>query len=138
VSNVVDPQELSGYVSRITDGEILEDLSHLFEINIVTSALASTGGGRRYKLPLQAVDNINKAFKVYRDELASRALRSDVPDDTGYLLLGEYYRCIKMIRALTRYIDRVLPQLEKDHSRRYTDLYQSRVKVDFTKQAIEE
>ena len=137
MSNILDPVELSGYVAKRTDSELLEDLSHLFEVNIVTNALAATDMGRRYKLPITLVTNMNEAFKVYRDELLKRSTDSDKLDDTGYTLLGEYYRCVKVIRALSKYIDKVLPELESDFSSNYTQLHEHKSATDFKYSALE-
>ena len=138
MSNIIDTIELANYVCKRSNSELLEDLSHLFEVNIVTSAIASTDFGRRYKLPIRAVDNICKAFKVYRDELVKRSTDSDKPEDTGYLLLSEYFRCVKTIRALSKYLNRVVPELESDFTDSYTKLYEHKTSSNFIQTSVED
>lgn len=138
MSNSIDPIALASYVGERTNTELLEDLSHLFEVNIVTSAIAATDMGRKYKLPIRAVDNMCKAFKVYRDELLKRSTDTDKVEDTAYVLLGEYYRCVKTIRTLSRYLNRILPQLESDYSNNYTELYEHKNSSRFTQSVIED
>lgn len=137
MSNILDPIELSGYLAKRTDSELLEDLSHLFELNIVTNALAATDFGRRYKVPLNLVTNMNAALKVYRDELLKRSTDSDKLNDTAYTLLGEYYRCVKVVRSLSKYINKILPELESDFSNSYTKLYEHKASTDFKSSAVE-
>ena len=138
MSSTIDPAALASYLSDRSNKELLEDLSHLFEVNIVTSAIASTDFGRVYKLPIRSVDNICKAFKVYRDELLKRSTDSDKLEDTAYTLLGEYYRCVKTIRTLSKYLNRVLPELESDFSNSYTKLYEHKNTANFTQLAVED
>lgn len=138
MSSSIDPAALASYVVERTNSELLEDLSHLFEVNIVTSAIAATDFGRSYKLPIRSVDNICKAFKVYRDELLKRSTDSDKVEDTAYTLLGEYYRCVKTIRTLSKYLNRVLPQLESDFSNSYTQLYEHKTSSSFTQSTVED
>ena len=122
MTQVLDPIALGSYVSDRSNAELLEDLSHLFEVNIVTSAIAATDTGRRFKLPVRAVDNMNSAFKVYRDELLKRSTNSDTLEDSGYILLGEYYKCVKVVRTLSKYINKIMPELESDFTNSYTQL----------------
>lgn len=138
MSSTIDPDALASYVVERTNSELLEDLSHLFEVNIVTSAIAATDFGRRYKLPIRSVDNICKAFKVYRDELLKRSTDSDTLEDAAYTLLGGYYRCVKTIRTLSKYLNRVLPQLESDFSNSYTQLYEHKTSSSFTQSTVEQ
>ena len=133
----VDPKQLSDYVAKITDQELLEDLSHLFEIDIVTSALASSSFGNTFKLPLSSVSNITKAFMVYRDELALRSTNSDKEEDTSFTLLAEYYKCVKMVRSLTKYLNRVVPAITDDFSKDYTSLLQHKASLIFSQSALE-
>lgn len=137
MSSAINTTELLEYVANLSDQDLLEDLSHLFEVNIVTSALASTTFGNSYKIPLSAVVNINKAFKVYRDELATRSTDSDRPEDAAYTLLGEYYKCVKMIRSLSKYIHRATPTIESDFSREYTNLFEHKASALFAQDALE-
>lgn len=136
--NIIDPVALSSYVGERTNTELLEDLSHLFEVNIVTSAIAATDFGRVYKLPIRSVDNICKAFKVYRDELLKRSTDSDKLEDTAYTLLSEYYRCVKTIRTLSKYINKVFPELESDFSNNYTQLFEHKTTANFTQSTVED
>jgi|18_taG_2_1085343.scaffolds.fasta_scaffold01987_3 hypothetical protein len=138
MSDTLDPVELSNYVAKRSDSELLEDLSHLFEVNIVTSALAATDFGRSYKLPISSVTNINSAFQVYRDELVNRSTNSDKLEDVGYTLLGEYFRCVKVIRALSKYINRVVPEIESDFSNSYTPLFEHKTSADFKFSVMED
>lgn len=130
--------ELANYAAKRSDSEILEDLSHLYELNIVTSALSTTEQGRGYKLPISSVAKLNEAFKVYRDELVKRSTDSDKKEDAGYTLLGEYYRCVKVVRALSRYINRVLPELESDFSNSYTHIYEHKSSSDLKQSVMED
>ena len=133
-----DTDALASYMVERTDAELIEDLSHLFELNIVTTAIAATDFGRIYKLPIRSVDNLCKYLKVYRDELLKRSTDSDKFDDAAYTLLGEYYRCVKTIRTLSKYLNRVLPQLESDFSNSYTQLYEHKTSSSFTQSTVEE
>lgn len=115
----VDSKELGSYVATISDSEILEDLSHLLELKVVTGAIASTEFGNLYKLPLESLSNVLTALAVYRDELATRAFNQDRGEDSGYTMLGEYYKCVKAVRSMSKYLDRIVPVVQAD----YTDMY---------------
>ncbi len=138
MSSSIDTEALASYMVERTDAELLEDLSHLFEINIVTSAIAATDFGRMYKLPIRSVDYVCEYLKVYRDELLKRSTDSDKVEDASYTLLGEYYRCVKTIRTLSKYINRVLPKLESDFSNSYTQLYEHKTSSSFTQSTVED
>ena len=137
MSCTVDPSKLSDYVSKISDKELLEDLSHLFEVEVVTAALASTTCGKSYKLPISGLQNMTSAFKVYRDELAKRSTNSDRAEDASYTLLSEYYKCVKMVRSLSKYLHRITPLVESDFSRSYTDLFEHKASLLFSQSALE-
>ena len=136
MSSAINTTELVEYVTNLSDQDLLEDLSHLFEVNIVTSALASTTFGNSYKIPLSAVVNINKAFKVYRDELATRSTDSDRTEDAAYTLLGEYYKCVKAVRSMSRYLDRVVPIISMDFTGKYSELSQHKTSLQFKQDSI--
>jgi len=80
---------------------------------------------------------MNAALKVYRDELLKRSTDSDKLNDTAYTLLGEYYRCVKVVRSLSKYINKILPELESDFSNSYTKLYEHKASTDFKSSAVE-
>lgn len=138
MSQTLDPTQLSNYVAERSNSELLEDLSHLFEVNIVTTAIAATDMGRRYKLPVRSVDNLNKAFKIYRDELFTRYTDSDTLDDAGFTLLGEYYKCVKIIRTLSKYLNKILPELESDFTGNYTKLYEHKSSTSVRQSVLED
>ena len=137
MSSTLDIAELTNYAAGITDTELLEDISHLVDLNIVTRAISATDNGYSSKLPISTVTNVKDAFKVYRDELANRVFNSDSDQDSRLILLGEYYTCVKTVRSLSKYLNRLNPTVLRDDSRRYTELLSSRKKSDFNQSALQ-
>ena len=131
----VDPKELGSYVATITDFEIIEDLSHLLELKVVTGAIASTEFGNLHKLPLESLSNILTALAVYRDELANRAFSEDREEDSGFTMLGEYYKCVKAVRSMAKYLDKVVPVVQVDYTDMYANLARHKSALQFNQES---
>lgn len=138
MSSTLNVEELASYVADISDSELLEDVSHLVDLNIVTRAISATDNGYTSKLPTSSLTNIKNAFKVYRDELAKRVFNSDFEYDSRLTLLGEYYNCVKTIRSLSKYLNRLSPVIKEDYGRHYTDLLTNRSKSNFKQTTVQE
>ena len=134
----LDTKQLSSYVKGISNSELVEDISHLLEVNIVTSAIASTDRGSSYKLPVTSLNDIKDAFTVYRDELATRSFKSDTLEDTSFILLSQYYNCVKAVRSLSKYLNRFSTVLDTDESSKYSVLLENKVTSKFLQETVED
>ena len=137
MSTEVDISKLKSYVSQADTSVLLEDVSHLRDLNIVTSVIANTDNGSDIRLPLQSLTNIKEALKLYRDELGARCTNSDVAQEIGYLMLREYYNCVKSIRSLAKYLKRHGVADDVDYANSYSTLAQNKSNQVFIQSIVE-
>jgi len=134
--SVVNSAELASYTSSRTNSELLEDISHLVDLDIIVSAIGATENGCTQRLPLKALFNLSRAFVVYRDEFGKRCTDEDQSQETNFYLLKGYFDCVKTIRTLNRYINRFIQISDKDYSDNYTRLSENKESTQFIQNTV--
>ena len=133
-----EKQELLEYASKRTNSELIEDVTHLTDLDIIANALGSTEGNYNKKLPLTSLNTMAKGFSVYRDEFLSRLSNSDTAIDTNYQLLKYYFECVKITRALSKYISRYEVTSDIDFTKHYSRLAENKGESVFSTSILED
>ena len=129
---MTDINELASYAAKRKNSELLEDVSHLKDLDIVVAAISVTENGSHNRLSLKTLDILSTAFTIYRDEFLARCSDSDKPQETSYSLLKSYYECVKTIRTLNKYLNRYAPISEVDYTGNYDKLSENRKAIAYT------
>lgn len=136
--SIVNSAELANYTASRTNSELLEDISHLIDLDIIVSATGATEIGCTQRLPFKSLFNLSRAFVVYRDEFGKRCTNEDYTQETSMFLLKAYYDCVKIIRTLNKYINRFMQISDKDYSDYYLRLAENKESSQYTQNAVGE
>ena len=134
--SVVDSSELANYTASRSNAELLEDISHLIDLDIIVSATGATENGCSSRLPFKSLFNLSRAFVVYRDEFAKRCTNEDETHETNMFLLKGYYDCVKIVRTLNKYINRFIQVSDKDYSEYYLRLSENKESSQYIQNTI--
>ena len=124
--SVINSVELANYTASRSNAELLEDISHLIDLDIIVSATGATENGCAQRLPFKTLFNLSRAFVIYRDELGKRCTAGDDSQETSMYLLKGYYDCVKVIRTLNKYVNRFVQISDKDYSEYYLRLSENK------------
>jgi len=136
--SVVNSAELANYTASRSHSELLEDISHLIDLDIIVSAAGATEIGCNQRLPFKTLFNLSRAFVVYRDEFGKRCTSEDEPQETSMCLLKGYYDCVKIIRTLNKYVNRFMQISDKDYSEYYMRLAENKEGAQYTQNIVSE
>lgn len=134
--SIVNSAELSNYTASRSNAELLEDISHLIDLDIIVSATGATEIGCTQRLPFKSLFNLSRAFVVYRDEFGKRCTNEDETQETSMCLLKGYYDCVKIIRTLNKYINRFIQISDKDYSEYYLRLAENKESAQYTQNIV--
>ena len=134
--SVVNSAELANYTAGRSNAELIEDISHLVDLDIIVSATGATENGSSQRLPFTTLFNLSRAFVVYRDEFGKRCTNEDEAQETNMYLLKGYYDCVKIIRTLNKYVNRFIQISDKDYSEYYIRLSENKEASQYTLTAV--
>ena len=134
--SVVNSAELANYTASRSNAELLEDLSHLVDLDIIVSATGATENGCSQRLPFKSLFNLSRAFVVYRDEFGKRCTNEDETQETSMCLLKSYYDCVKTIRTLNKYVNRFIQISDKDYSEYYLRLAENKESTQYVQNTV--
>ncbi len=134
--SVVNSVELANYTASRSNAELLEDISHLIDLDIIVSATGATENGCAQRLPFKALFNLSRAFVVYRDEFGKRCTNEDDSQEASMYLLKGYYDCVKVIRTLNKYVNRFMQISDKDYSEYYLRLSENKESSEYLQSTV--
>ena len=134
--SVVNSAELVNYTANRSNAELLEDISHLVDLDIIVCAVGATENGCSQRLPFKTLFNLSRAFVVYRDEFGKRCTKGDETQETSMCLLKGYYDCVKIVRTLNKYVNRFIQISDKDYSEYYLRLSENKESSQYTQNVV--